>query len=129
MRGLWTVRPRVSRTEGGPRSAASLRQTRTSAWQNTPPAILISVIGARGQDWPSRGGRRRRVLVRICHAEFERLPKRDDGSRSDLRVRLTGLFSQGGQSAQPVMTVLKMKSPIASQARHLFHSLITQVTA
>jgi len=27
-------------------------------------------IGARGQDWPSRVGGRRRVLVRICHAEF-----------------------------------------------------------
>src|SRR5580765_1969513 len=45
------------------RSAVSVPANRSSAWKNASPASLISVIGARGQDWPSRGGGRRRVLA------------------------------------------------------------------
>src|SRR5438105_2662485 len=51
--------------------AAARRPTRTSAWQNTPPASSLPVRGALAR-LGSRGGRRRRVLVRPHHAEFYR---------------------------------------------------------
>src|SRR5206468_895558 len=51
--------------------AAARRPTRTSAWQNTPPASSVPVRGALARVG-SRGGRRRRVLVRPLHAEFYR---------------------------------------------------------
>src|SRR5436190_15289675 len=51
--------------------AAARPPTRTSAWQNTPPASSVPVRGALARVG-SRGGRRRRVLVRPRHAEFYR---------------------------------------------------------
>src|SRR5437588_8866076 len=61
--------------------AAARRPTRTSAWQNTPPAASVPVRGALARGG-SRGGRRRRVLVRPRHAEFYRRPPRGRDART-----------------------------------------------
>ena len=78
------LRWRTSYAGAGRRSAASLRPTRTSAWQNASPAISVTAM-ALGPSMGSRGGGRRRVLVRPCHAELYRWSKRGDRTPAEPR--------------------------------------------